>query len=376
MSELLPGRLAIAALAAEIGVDEHIEVADSLPDLPSHAVLLWAIVHPDAALAMASVFEDVRRTAEVSTLAVEEGALVIAHLLPVPENKPVTVRQERRLSPVPRPTNPKPLERPTRREPSASGRKSLAPQTAEHRLVAGATSADLEQVVEVGTEWLLKRGAIAVPTIAGLIAFGSAPHHFLPGAVVMGSAGQQRRRFVGSVAEIIDGLATWEPLASAGRSLLEALVVHGFTHRDWSADAEALPIELHLEKRRLMLSIPRGEPSPAMRRGLASRGLQEDLHAHRTDRRLQIRNTQLGVTVDLPEVERRLWLPQHQRQDLLLQHLEEHGPSSTTGLVNALGWTRSTTRAIIDSLLEDGRVRGTKAKRQAPGQRYELTSDR
>lgn len=61
-----------------------------------------------------------------------------------------------------------------------------------------------------------------------------------------------------------------------------------------------------------------------------------------------------------------------ERQQLLLKHLGVGGPQATRALMEALGWKRSTTRNVLESLLDQGRIRSLAESARSPHQVYEV----
>jgi hypothetical protein len=59
------------------------------------------------------------------------------------------------------------------------------------------------------------------------------------------------------------------------------------------------------------------------------------------------------------------------RQAELLDHLRTHGKRSTREIVDELGWSRATTRAVLAALVDEGLVETTAASQNAPYQAYE-----
>jgi len=59
------------------------------------------------------------------------------------------------------------------------------------------------------------------------------------------------------------------------------------------------------------------------------------------------------------------------RQAELLDHLRSNGKRSTKEIVNELGWSRGTTRAVLAALVDEGLVETTAASPSAPYQAYE-----
>ena len=59
------------------------------------------------------------------------------------------------------------------------------------------------------------------------------------------------------------------------------------------------------------------------------------------------------------------------RQAELLDHLRTHGKRSTREIVEELGWSRATTRAVLAALVDEGLVETTAASQNAPYQAYE-----
>jgi len=58
------------------------------------------------------------------------------------------------------------------------------------------------------------------------------------------------------------------------------------------------------------------------------------------------------------------------RQAEVLDLLCQQGDLTTREIIEALGWTRSTTRAVIAALVDDGQVEGCAAAARSPSQRY------
>ena len=68
-------------------------------------------------------------------------------------------------------------------------------------------------------------------------------------------------------------------------------------------------------------------------------------------------------------------VPKARREEMILIALKQSGPMTTRQLYTSMGWTRPTTRRVLQRLMADGRVEPVDASTTSPTQRYRLVVD-
>lgn len=63
-----------------------------------------------------------------------------------------------------------------------------------------------------------------------------------------------------------------------------------------------------------------------------------------------------------------------ERQVEVIELLGQRGELTTREIIEALGWTRSTTRAVLAALVEEGQIEGCAGATRSPSQRYRFTA--
>lgn len=279
-----------------------------------------------------------------------------------------------------------PSARPSVRSPAAPRNERTS---SDSRPVAGATLEDLDPLllarlgpdpvtalVELGG--VRRYGRATVPAVAAMLALGLHPATLILGSPLIATDGTEPLRLLGSLPTLLRALDGWPPVERSAATA-RLLVLTAALTRDWSEDAEAVPTHLEVGATGIEVRFPRTIGANPVLRALVERlGLPGDPEAELQRAGGRVRRSSVGHTT-------RLWVPwpalagkrpyvaREAREDALLEHLRTHGDRSTRELVGALGWSRSVVRAVLASLVEDGRVEGTSPGRQAPGQRYRVT---
>lgn len=331
--------------------------------------------------------------AELAVLALQEAGLQDVQPLPVGSGDTLVVG----LGPA---SKPRALREPTPRRPiSSTGARKPGPASRSptpdrsRRLVAGASSRDLDifriaRALADGEHALqeralvVQRGRVHIPTVPALLAFGTRPWVFLPGACVLATTADDAQRFAHPIADLPTAVAAWPAFSDVPTEWAELLVQLAILGRDWSEDVEAVPITLDLDGKHLTLRFPGTAHNPELIDLLVPQGLQAaPLHRLQvlTGRRLRptSQDGTVRLRVPVPEVSvpptrRGRYMSRFDRQDIVVAHLTEHGPKTTRELMADLDWTRSTLRTTLAALVAEGRVETSAEGRQAPGQRYRV----
>lgn len=273
------------------------------------------------------------------------------------------------------------------------------------------------------------------PTVAGMVAFGRRPHLFVPGMRVRYVDEGGERWIEGNARELVGALLDEpEVLRGVGGSAMAELVVNAVAHRDWSAAAEDEPVEIRregdrVEVRNLGLFEPRGgPPNPALAQLLAARDLMRVSGSGRGEVRGWLkrqrargvtwvgRKGEVRVVVEVAaewpkpvpalqpatrrqatpapvprSVPRAAPLPAspsvddaagdsdavvyrtlENRQQDVIDLLVEGGHQTRRQLQEALGWSRSTMRKVLEELIAEGRVTPSADPIRSPFRTYRL----
>lgn len=125
-----------------------------------------------------------------------------------------------------------------------------------------------------------QRGEEAVPTVAGMVAFGLRPHLFLPGMRVRYVDGEGERWIEGNSGDVRAAvLRDKELVRGVGRTAMSELVMNAVAHRDWSAESEEEPVVVERDGDVVEVRNPgsweprKGPPNPVLANLLAARDL-------------------------------------------------------------------------------------------------------
>ncbi|MFH1463505.1 MAG: hypothetical protein ABIO70_03885 [Pseudomonadota bacterium] len=249
--EVLPptaGKRDIHAAAATLAADPRGGLLAILAGDPALAALLHARLGMEVG----------SRFAEVQSVPVAEGHLLLALVPPRPH-------------PAPRPYA-TPPEHP---------RRPLDSKLPDQRPVEGATMHELDEDAlgdldlpramlqgwpcgyGILGRWALAVGAAVevdralVPTVAGLLALGRRPELFLPGACLIARVDGAEMVFRGDARRQVKlALRCDSLMRGLSPEILAPLLVNAIAHRDWSAAAEARPVEVVREGSRVEVRNP------------------------------------------------------------------------------------------------------------------------
>ena len=272
------------------------------------------------------------------------------------------------------------------------------------------------------------------PTVAGMVAFGRRPHLFLPGMRVRYVDENGERWIEGNARELVGALLD-EPdvLRGVGGSAMAELVVNAVAHRDWSASAEDEPVEIRREGDRVEvrnpgLFEPRGGPrNPVLAQLLSARDLMSVSGSGRGEVKgwlkrqrargvtwvgrkgevrvvVEVAAPELAKTVPAPrpavtppvvrrppaipvpppsrspavdvneadELDAVVYRSLEDRQQDVIDLLVEGGQQTRRQLQEALGWSRSTMRKVLEGLIAEGRVAPSAEPVRSPFRTYRV----
>ena len=268
------------------------------------------------------------------------------------------------------------------------------------------------------------------PTVAGMVAFGRRPHLFLPGMRVRYVDEHGERWIEGNARELVGALLEEpEVLRGVGGSAMAELVVNAVGHRDWSASAEDEPVEIRRDGDRVEVRNPgvfeprRGPRNPVLAQLLAARDLMRVSGSGRGEvtgwlrqqrargvswvgRKGAVRVVVEVAAAEKPEAAVPVPRPVRQgvnpaslvappaeppvasprqsdgdaepivyrsiedRQQDVIDLLVEGGQQTRRQLQEALGWSRSTMRKVLEGLIADGRVAPSAEPVRSPFRTY------
>jgi len=289
-----------------------------------------------------------------------------------------------------------------------------------------------------------QRGEEAVPTVAGMVAFGLRPHLFLPGMRVRYVDGEGERWIEGNAGDLRAAVLRDKVLVrGAGRAAMSELVMNAVAHRDWSAAAEEEPVVVEragdvVEVRSPGRWEPRnGPPNPALANLLVARDLMTLTSTGRSEVRSWLKRQRArGVTwvgrggvvrvvvevaperakpVQAPvvapapvsgplspsvpppvvrppppapatrsslpavaeageadELDAVVYRSLEDRQRDVVDLLVEGGQQTRRQLQSALGWSRSTLRNVLESLIAEGKVMPSAEPVRSPFRTYSV----